>query len=38
METSVRQPQAFVTVFDAGALYEAMEGGAYPGPDRDPRR
>lgn len=38
METSVRQPEAFVTVFDAGALYDAMEGGTYPGPDQDPRR
>lgn len=34
---SVRPPDAFVTLFDAASLYEAVEGGSYPGPDRDPR-
>ncbi|MFB6093649.1 MAG: hypothetical protein ABEJ77_01740 [Halanaeroarchaeum sp.] len=37
VQTSVRTPAAFVHVFDAPSLYEAVEGGAYPGPDRDPR-
>ncbi|QPV61844.1 hypothetical protein I7X12_13930 [Halosimplex litoreum] len=37
VETSVRSPRAFATVFDAESLYEAVEGGEYPGPDRDPR-
>ena len=37
VRTSVRTPEAFVTVFDAASLYEAVEGGPYPGPDRDPR-
>ena len=34
---SVRPPDAFAAVFDAGSLYEATQGGEYPGPDRDPR-
>lgn len=34
---SVRTPDAFVATFDAAALYEATQDGAYPGPDRDPR-
>jgi len=34
---SVRTPDAFATVFDAESLYEATQGGEYPGPDRDPR-
>ncbi|WP_312912086.1 DUF7384 family protein [Natronosalvus caseinilyticus] len=34
---SVRTPDAFATVFDAESLYEAVEDGGYPGPDRDPR-
>lgn len=37
MDTSVREPRAFATVFDAAALYESLEGDTYPGPDRDPR-
>jgi len=37
MNVSVRTPDAFATLFDAEALYELVEGGAYPGPDRDPR-
>jgi len=37
VETSVRSPRAFATLFDAESLYEAVEGGEYPGPDRDPR-
>ena len=37
MNVSVRTPDAFAAVFDAEALYELVEGGAYPGPDRDPR-
>ncbi|WP_254525062.1 DUF7384 family protein [Natrinema caseinilyticum] len=34
---SVRSPDAFATLFDAASLYEVVEGGEYPGPDRDPR-
>jgi hypothetical protein len=34
---SVRHPRAFATLFDAGSLYCEVVGGAYPGPDRDPR-
>ena len=34
---SVRSPDAFLAVFDPGALYPEVEGGEYPGPDRDPR-
>ncbi|WP_277542529.1 DUF7384 family protein [Haloarcula laminariae] len=37
MQVSVRTPDAFATLFDAEALYELVEEGAYPGPDRDPR-
>ena len=37
VKTSIRQPTAFVQIFDAASLYEAVEGGEYPGPDRDPR-
>jgi hypothetical protein len=37
VETSVKHPRAFATLFDAESLYEAVEGGTYPGPDRDPR-
>ncbi|MFC6989633.1 hypothetical protein ACFQJD_14675 [Haloplanus sp. GCM10025708] len=36
-EVSIRHPRAFATLFDAESLYEATEGGDYPGPDRDPR-
>ncbi|WP_372912513.1 hypothetical protein [Salinigranum sp.] len=34
---SVRPPRAFATLFDAESLYREAVGGAYPGPDRDPR-
>jgi hypothetical protein len=37
VETSVKHPRAFATLFDAASLYAAVEGGTYPGPDRDPR-
>jgi len=37
MQVSVRSPDAFTRLFDPAALYEAVEGGEYPGPDRDPR-
>lgn len=36
-EMSVREPDAFTTVFDAERLYPEVIGGEYPGPDRDPR-
>ncbi|ELY51328.1 DUF7384 family protein [Natronorubrum bangense] len=34
---SVRPPDAFARLFDPESLYEAVEGGTYPGPDCDPR-
>jgi len=34
---SVREPRAFAALFDAASLYPEVEGGEYPGPDRDPR-
>jgi predicted nucleic acid-binding protein len=37
VETSVRHPRAFVTLFDASSLYREVVGGEYPGPDREPR-
>ncbi|MDS0260056.1 hypothetical protein NDI56_11690 [Haloarcula sp. S1CR25-12] len=37
MQVSVRTPDAFAALFDAESLYGFVEGGAYPGPDRDPR-
>lgn len=37
VSVSVRTPDAFARLFDPEALYEAVEGGSYPGPDRDPR-
>jgi hypothetical protein len=37
LRVSVRTPRAFVASFDAEALYDATQDGAYPGPDRDPR-
>lgn len=37
VSVSVRTPDAFARLFDPAALYEAVEGGSYPGPDRDPR-
>ncbi len=35
MNISIRTPDAFATLFDAEALYEAVHDGTYPGPDRD---
>jgi len=35
MNISIRTPDAFATLFDAKALYEAVHDGTYPGPDRD---
>ena len=37
MSVSIRTPDAFARLFDAESLYEAVIGGEYPGPDRDPR-
>jgi predicted nucleic acid-binding protein len=37
MQVSVRPPDAFARLFDPASLYAAVEGGEYPGPDRDPR-
>lgn len=37
LSTSVRTPDAFLTVFDPERLYPVVVGGEYPGPDRDPR-
>jgi hypothetical protein len=37
VRVSLRTPAAFLTLFDPASLYEAVEGGEYPGPDRDPR-
>ncbi|WP_299264707.1 DUF7384 family protein [Halorientalis sp.] len=37
VDVSVREPRAFVTLFDPESLYEVVVGGEYPGPDRDPR-
>ncbi|WP_096394926.1 hypothetical protein [Halorubrum trapanicum] len=37
LPVSVREPRAFATVFDPAKLYPDAVGGAYPGPDRDPR-
>ncbi|WP_132059491.1 DUF7384 family protein [Halorussus amylolyticus] len=37
LNVSVKTPEGFVGMFDAASLYEAVEGGEYPGPDRDPR-
>jgi len=37
VETSVKHPSAFATLFDPESLYEAVNEGSYPGPDRDPR-
>jgi hypothetical protein len=38
VEVSVKPPDGFARLFDPASLYEAAVGGAYPGPDRDPRR
>jgi hypothetical protein len=35
---SVREPAAFLAVFDPTSLYPSIVGGSYPGPDRDPRQ
>jgi len=37
LNLSVKTPDGFVALFDAESLYEAVEDGEYPGPDRDPR-
>jgi hypothetical protein len=37
LSVSARHPQAFASLFDPESLYQAVVGGAYPGPDRDPR-
>ena len=37
VSVSVRPPDAFARLFDPEGLYEAVEGGTYPGPDCDPR-
>ncbi|MGQ3411148.1 DUF7384 family protein [Natrinema sp. LN54] len=37
VSVSVRPPDAFATLFDPESLYAVVEGGDYPGPDRDPR-
>ena len=37
LAVSARHPGAFAALFDAASLYPEVVGGAYPGPDRDPR-
>ena len=37
LNTSAKTPEGFAALFDPESLYEAVEGGEYPGPDRDPR-
>ena len=37
VRVSIRPPEAFARLFDPESLYEAVVGGTYPGPDRDPR-
>ncbi|WP_276254643.1 DUF7384 family protein [Halomontanus rarus] len=37
ISVSVRPPDAFARLFDPESLHEAVVGGEYPGPDRDPR-
>ena len=37
LTVSARAPDAFAALFDAGSLHPEVVGGAYPGPDRDPR-
>ncbi|ARS91791.1 hypothetical protein B1756_10220 [Natrarchaeobaculum aegyptiacum] len=37
VSVSVRPPDAFARLFDPESLYEAVEGGEYPGPDRTQR-
>lgn len=36
LETSVRSPDAFLSIFDPKQLYPVVADEAYPGPDRDP--
>jgi hypothetical protein len=36
LNVSVKTPEGFAALFDAEALYEAVAGGEYSGPDRDP--
>ncbi|WP_128476668.1 DUF7384 family protein [Halorussus pelagicus] len=37
LNVSVKTPEGFAALFDAESLYEAVEGGEYPGPDRELR-
>ncbi|WP_135806776.1 DUF7384 family protein [Halorussus marinus] len=37
LDVSVKTPAGFAGLFDAASLYEAVEGGEYPGPDTDAR-
>lgn len=37
IQVSIKQPDAFAALFDPESLYDAVVGGEYPGPDRDPR-
>jgi len=37
MPISIRDPRAFLRVYDPASLHEAVIGGPYPGADRDPR-
>lgn len=37
LETSIKHPHAFTTLFDPETLYPMIVGGTYPGPDHDPR-
>jgi predicted nucleic acid-binding protein len=37
LETSVRSPDAFLSIFDPKQLYPVVADEAYPGPDRNPR-
>lgn len=37
VETAIRPPDAFASLFDPAKLYPDVVGGEYPGPDEDPR-
>jgi hypothetical protein len=37
MDVSVREPRAFVSLFDPASLHEVVVGGEYSGPDLEPR-